>query len=86
MMPTITVEQAEKAGYPRGVFFPQTILFNKSMSKAKAVDWLKKHGYKHKYYRTVTNFHRFMQHNPVEDARYMTKVLTPEIELVLQSY
>lgn len=86
LMPTISRAEAVKRGYPTDKWFLQTILFNKRMSKKQAVDWLNKHGHSHNYYRTITNFHRFMQNNPVRGATYFTQMAGPNVELVFQRY
>jgi hypothetical protein len=72
MMPTIKIEEAIKRGYePHNI---QTILFDKSKwDRATSTEWLKKHGYTTKYYRTTKNQIRRMQHNPVEGATYYSK-------------
>lgn len=85
-MPVITPETARQVGYPSGKYFIQTILIDKSLSKPQAINWLKEHGYAHKYYRTTQQYHRFMQHNPVEGAKYYTEKISPYVELVYQKY
>lgn len=72
MMPTISLEMAIKRGYePHNI---QTILFDKSKwDRATSTEWLKKHGYTTKYYRTTKNQIRRMQNNPVEGATYYSK-------------
>lgn len=83
-MPTITLQQAEEAGYT----FPniQTILFDKDKwTRKTSTEWLKKHGYRTTYYRTTKNQIRRMQHNPVENATYYTKKLPNGVQLVFQN-
>jgi len=62
----------------------QTVLFPKAkFSIAEAVDWLKKHGYKHKDVDLGDKFVRFRQHEPVPGCRYITKTLPNGVEIVL---
>lgn len=85
-MPVISKQEAIQDGYPKGEYFPQTILVPKTTSKRQAIAWLKQHGYKHGFYRHTPKFHRFMQTNPVRGSRYITKQLDPDIDLVLQKF
>jgi hypothetical protein len=84
LMPSITLKEAIKRNYePTNV---QTILFDlDSWTKPKAIKWLNKHGYIHKYHRLTTNQRRFMQHNPVIGASYYSKRLPNGIVIVFQN-
>jgi hypothetical protein len=84
-MTTISLEEANKRNYT----YPniQTILFDlDKWSKDKAIKWLNKHEYIHKYHRLTKNQRRFMQHNPVENAEYYSKRLPNGIVLVFQYF
>lgn len=84
-MPTISVIDAILNDYTSPNI--QTILFDlNKWSKKKAIEWLNKHGYIHKYHRLTTNQRRFMQHNPVQGAEYYSKRLPDGIVLVFQRY
>ena len=83
IMVSISLEEANKRNYT----YPniQTILFDlDKWSKDKAIKWLNKHEYIHKYHRLTKNQRRFMQHNPVENAEYYSKRLPNGIVLVFQ--
>jgi len=85
-MPVISKSQADAKGYPRGKYFLQTILIDKSFTKPEAIHWLKKHKYRYDDYRETTNFHRFMQTNPVRGSEYYTDQIFGSIDLVYQKY
>jgi len=85
-MPTIQKTTATMNHYPIGKFFLQTILIPNAHSKKSADDWLKQNNYKHNYHRITTNFHRYLQTNPVKGSVYKTKKLKNGIELVYQKY
>ncbi len=84
-MPTITKDEAIQLGYPKNKFFIQTILIDKDISKKNAIKYLKENGYRYNDVRSTTNYNRYMQHNPVENAIYYTKPLYG-MELVYQKF
>ena len=62
----------------------QTVLFPKSkFSIASAVEWLKKHEFKHRDVDLGDKYLRFRQHTPVPGTRYITKTLPNGVELVI---
>jgi len=62
----------------------QTVLFPKSkFSVATAIEWLKKHNYKHKDVDMGDHYLRFRQHQPVPGTRYITKTLPNGVEIVI---
>jgi len=85
-MPTISKQVAIEKQYPIGTYFIQTILIPNSYTKQEAITWLKKNNLRHEYYRKTKHFHHFMQHNPIEGSRYLTKKLPNVIELVYQRF
>lgn len=85
-MPTITRRLAIDKNYPIGSYFIQTILIPDSYTKKQAIAWLVKKGLRHDYYRKTEHFHRFMQHNPVEKARYYTERIPNNVEIVYQKF
>lgn len=95
-MPLITAQRAEELGYPKNKLILQTILIPKY---GKTIDgtsykitikelkkWLKDNDFRSDYHRTTTNFHRFMQTNPIIDAQFVTKKMSPYLEFVYQKY
>lgn len=85
-MPTISKLVAIGHNYPIGKYFIQTVLIPDSYTKKEAIDWLTTHGLRHNYHRMTKHFHRFMQHNPVERAKYYTEHLSNGINLVYQKF
>ena len=85
-MPIISKEIAIKAHYPIGKYFIQTVLIPDKYSKAEAVAWLEKNKLKHNYHRSTHNYNRYMQHSPVEGAKYYTDKLPNGIDYVYQKY
>jgi len=83
-MVVISYYQARLKKYPVNKFFIQTILFDKSISLSDARKWLRDNDLKYNDYRKTINHRRFMQTNPVKNAVYFTKKITPLIQLVFQ--
>lgn len=86
MMPTISRQTAIRKHYPIGDYFIQTVLIPDRFTKKEASSWLIAHGLRHDYHRMTTNFHRYMQHNPVERSTYITKKGPDGVELVYQRF
>ena len=85
-MPIISRHTAVEAHYPIGKYFIQTVLIPNSYTKPEAIAWLEKNKLRHEYYRKTKHFHRFMQHNPVEGAKYYTDQLHNGIDLTYQRF
>lgn len=81
----LTKSEAKKYGLPKKNI--QTIIFKKDAYTLKeSREWLKKHGYLYQNYRYEKNYRRFQQNNPIIDAEYYSKKITPDIIIVFQAY
>lgn len=83
-MPTISIEQAKKMGIPKKNL--QTILVPDYYSLSDSKKWLRDHNYVNSNYRRTINYIRFLQNFPIKGAKYYTKKLPNDIELVFQEY
>ncbi len=83
-MPTITQSEAKRMGIPKRTL--QTILISRAHSLAESKQWLKDNNYANSYYRVTKNFRRFMQTPPIQGAKYESKILPNNVELVYQYY
>ena len=82
-MPEITKAKAKELKYPNPNL--HTILINKNFGKDAASAWLKKHNY-YSRNRLEKNYYRALQHNPVKDATYYSKKITPDIIFIFQNW
>jgi hypothetical protein len=84
-MPWVSKEEATKLNIPHKTL--QTIEINRhQFNLRQAKKWLKDHSYANAYYRTTTNYWRFMQTPPIVGATYQSKKLNDYIILVFQHY
>ncbi len=84
-MPLITRTEALRKGIPKKTI--QTILLPRDKFSVRAAKrWLRENGYAWHYYRTTTNFNRFMQTPDIMDAIYYTKTLPNDVQIVMQEY
>ena len=84
-MPWVSIAEAKRLNIPHRTL--QTIelpryRFNLRLAKK----WLKDHSYANAYYRTTTNYYRFMQTPPIIGAEYHSKKLINGVILVFQTY
>ena len=64
--------------------YVQSILVPKSLyTRAAAIKWVKIHGFHHKKIDATSNYYRFRQLEPKEDAKYFTKALAGGISAVV---
>jgi hypothetical protein len=83
-MPHITKKTALKKHIPKDSL--QTIIINKDINLNDAINWLSYHNYNFDDIRETQNSYRFLQTNPIIDAKFYSKRITPEITLVYQIY
>jgi hypothetical protein len=83
-MPIITKSQARKMGIPKKTL--QTVLISRNNTINESKKWLADNHYANSYYRTTTNFRRWMQTPPIAGSTYYSKILPNGVELVFQIY
>lgn len=84
-MPWVSQEEAAGLNIPADTL--QTVELNRHrFTLRQAKYWLKMHNYANAYYRTTTNYWRFMQTPPIIGSRYQSKKINDDIILVYQHY
>ena len=83
-MPHITSSIARRKKIPHESL--QTIIIHKGIKLKDAINWLAHNNYNFDDIRETHDSHRFLQTNPIVDATYYSKRVTPDITLVFQHY